>query len=80
MSTLTSTISNRTTDISPVDALWVLIQGQSKAVRKALIKRLLEEDQSTKAQQAMLKDSLSRAFEELHTGNVKHNARNLFAK
>jgi hypothetical protein len=36
-------------DISPVDALWVLIQGQSKAVRKALTIRLIEDEQTAKA-------------------------------
>ena len=81
MNTLTPTISNPTTDISPVDALWVLIQGQTKTVRKALAKRLLEEEQSTtKAQEVMVKDSLSRAFGELHSGQAKHNARDLFKK
>jgi hypothetical protein len=30
-------------DISPVDALWVLIQGQTKAVRAALTERLVEQ-------------------------------------
>lgn len=81
MNTLTPTISNPATDISPVDALWVLIQGQTKTVRKALAKRLLEEEQSAiKAQKAMVKDSLSRAFDELHSGQAKHNARDLFKK
>lgn len=28
-------------DVSPVDALWTLIQGQTKAVREALTKRLV---------------------------------------
>ena len=36
MNTLTPTISNPTTDISPVDALWVLIQGQTRIVRNTL--------------------------------------------
>lgn len=81
MNTLNPPISNPATDISPVDALWVLIQGQTKTVRKALAKRLLEEELSTtKAQKAMVKDSLSRAFDELHSGQVKHNARDLFKK
>lgn len=37
-------------EISAVDALWVLIQKQTKSVRKALVKRLLEEEQTTQAQ------------------------------
>lgn len=81
MNTLTPTISNPATDISPVDALWVLIQGQTKTVRRALVKRILEEEQSTaKAQQVMVKESLSRAYDELHSGQAKHNARELFKK
>ena len=36
-------------EVSPVDALWTLIQGQTKAVRDALIKRLLEQEKATVA-------------------------------
>lgn len=80
MNTVTPSISNRMTEISPVDALWVLIQSQTKTVRKALTKRLLEEDSAVRAQQKMVKKSLTKAFEELHAGLVKHDARNLFAE
>ena len=80
MNTISPSISNHMTDISPVDALWVLIQSQTKAVRKALAKKLLEEDSAAKSQQTMVKKSLTKAFEELHTGQVKHDARNLFAE
>jgi hypothetical protein len=31
------------TGISPVDALWTIIQGQSESVRAALVKRLNEQ-------------------------------------
>ena len=77
-----TTIPPHTQDISTVDALWVLIQNQSKSVRKALVKRILDEheQQRTLAQQQMLKDSLNRAFDELHSGRVHHNARDLFKK
>ena len=33
-------------EVSPVDALWVLIQGQTKAVRTALTKRLIEQQKA----------------------------------
>lgn len=66
--------------INTVDALWVLIQGQTKAVKKVLMERLIAEQDKTKVQKAMLKDSLTRAFDELHTGNVRHDARNMFKK
>ena len=68
------------TEISTVDALWVLIQGQTKAVRKALTERLLADQEKTKSQQKMVRDSMTRAFDELHSGKVHHDARNLFSK
>ena len=79
METITTTTSSQT-EISAVDALWALIQRQTKAVRKELTQRLLAEQDSTKAQQKMVKESLTRAFNQLHTGKVNHDARNLFAE
>ena len=70
--------SPNTAEISTVDALWVLIQNQTKAVRKALTQRLIAEQDKTKFQQRMVKESLERAFDELHAGKVHHDARNLF--
>ena len=68
-----------TAEISPVDALWVIIQSQSKAVRKALTRRLIEEEQRTKSkQEALVKDTLTRAFGELHAGKVYDDARSMF--
>ena len=100
-----ATIPPQTTEISTVDALWVLIQGQTKAVRKALTERLIAEQDKTaikraqtktgfqsveseqtrallktKVQKAMVKESLTRAFDELHSGKVHHDAHKLFAK
>ena len=77
-----TTIPPQSQDISTVDALWALIQNQTKSVRKALVKRILDdhEQQRTLAQQKMVKDSLTRAFDELHSGKVHHNARDLFKK
>ena len=77
-----TTIPQKSQDISTVDALWVLIQNQTKSVRKALVKRILDdhEQQRTLAQQKMVKDSLTRAFDELHSGKIRHNARDLFKK
>lgn len=34
----------------------------------------------TEAQQQMVKDSMTRAFDELHSGQAKHDARKLFKK
>ena len=75
-----TTVLKPQTEIATVDALWALIQTQSKAVRKELALRLLSEQQSKRVQQKMVEESLSRAFEELHAGKVNHDARNLFAK
>ena len=77
MNTIAPTISSSMTDVSLVDALWTLIQSQTKSVRKALAKRILEEN-TTKAQQKMVKESLTKAIEELHAGKSKHNACTLF--
>ena len=75
-----TTISPQTTEMSTVDALWVLIQGQTKAVRKALMERLIAEHDKTTVQKAMVKDSLTKAFDELHSGKACHDARSLFKK
>ena len=38
------------------------------------------EQNKTKRQKAMVKESLTRAFDELHSGNAHHNARELFVE
>ena len=40
-------------EVSPVDALWTLIQGQTKAVRTALTKRLVEQEKAALATKAI---------------------------
>ena len=77
-----STVNTQSSEISTVDALWTLIQNQTKAVRTALAKRILADQvrQKRKAQEQMVKDSLTRAFDQLHSGKVHHDARKLFAK
>ena len=75
-----TTIPSKTSEMTTVDALWVLIQSQTKAVRKALTERLLAEQDKTKVQKTMVRESLTRAFDELHSGKVHHDARKLFAE
>ncbi len=75
-----TTIPSQTSEMTTVDALWVLIQSQTKAVRKALTERLLAEQDKTKVQKTMVRESLTRAFDELHSGKVHHDARKLFAE
>ena len=74
--------SNYQSNISPIDALWALYQSQTKRVRKAFRQRIIaeENEDNANAQNAMLKDSMTRAFDELHSGLAKHDARKLFAK
>lgn len=57
-----------TAEISPVDALWTLIQGQTQSVKDALYKRMEEADRQRKAcqQQQFVRESLTRAFSELN--------------
>ena len=75
-----TTIPSQTSEMTTVDALWVLIQSQTKAVRKALTERLLAEQDKTKVQKTMVRESLTRAFDELHSGRVHHDACKLFAE
>ena len=77
---MSTTVTQQPQTISTVDALWTLIQSQTKSVRKALIKRLLAEQDKTIAQQQMVEESLTRAFDELHSGKAHHDARNLFKR
>ena len=75
-----TTVQPQKDEMTTLEALWVIIQSQSKSVRKALTERLLSEYKKTEAQQQMVKESLTRAFDELHSGKVHHDARNLFKK
>lgn len=60
-----------TTSVHPntaaIDAVWYIIQSQSAAVRKAITKRLLdaEKEARTRRQQKMVKESLTRALDEV---------------
>ena len=75
-----SAVQNQNGGISTVDALWTLIQSQTKTVREALAKRFIEEDVLTETQQQMVRRSLTKAFEELYSGEVKKDGRTLFVK
>ena len=75
-----SAVQNQNGGISTVDALWTLIQSQTKTVREAVAKRFIEEDVLTETQQQMVRRSLTKAFEELYSGEVKKDARTLFVK
>ena len=73
-----ATIPHQVTEINIVDALWTLIQQQKKSVRKALIEKLVAEDEDTRSQQELVRKSMTKAFEELQSGQAKPNARQLF--
>lgn len=69
-------------DISPVDALWRIIQTQSSSVRKALMEKLLAEQKAMETieqQEQIVRESLLTAFDELDSGMAKPDARSLFA-
>lgn len=54
--------------MSQVDALWTLIQGQRKAVRQALVKRIIESDAEeveTARQKARVRMSIERGWSEV---------------
>ena len=63
--------------MSTIDALWTLIQNQPKAIRKALVQRIVKSDidAETYRQQQMMKKSLDRAFAEL--AEVKRTGKQL---
>lgn len=75
-----ATIATYQPTVSPVDALWALYQSQTKKVRDAFRMRVVAEKEElvTKRQQAMVKESLTRAFEELRSGKVHQDAYKLF--
>ena len=59
-STIMVTTTYPHAEVSPVDALWTLIQGQTKAVRAALTKRLVEQERAAMA--AKLKAADAKQF------------------
>ncbi|MBP5369204.1 MAG: hypothetical protein J6Y24_11885 [Bacteroidales bacterium] len=71
-------------ETSLVDVLWNLYILQNDKVKEAFrmlldTKEISESnDEITKNQQKMVKESFTRAYDELVSGKVKHNARNLF--
>lgn len=75
-----TTVNPQPAEISTLDALWALYLSQSKKVRQALAKRILAEhkQRQTQAQQQMVRESLTRAFDDFHVGKVHHDARKLF--
>lgn len=70
--------------VTPLEALWALFKSQPKPVRKAFVKKLIEEDveSATLRQQLEVKQSLTQAFRELKAAEKSNselpNARDLF--
>ena len=56
--------------------------GSEEAIKPFLELRINQglQEEVVKAQQQMVKDSLVRAFDELHSGKAHHDARKLFTK
>lgn len=63
-----------TTNISPADALWTLIQGQTQSVKDALYQRMKEANNQrlTLQQQQYVSKSLKRAFAELEEARTSN--------
>ena len=63
-----------TTNISPADALWTLIQGQPQSVKDALYQRMKEANRQrqTSQQQQYVSKSLKRAFAELEEARTSN--------
>ena len=59
METVPTPNINKSGKVSVTDALWSLIEGQSKSTRRALTERLLAEDIEL-AEQLLLKASIER--------------------
>lgn len=68
--------------ISPVDALWALYRSLPKKLRKEFRQRIKAEDELTIRQKEMVKESLTRALNELemaqHGGKQLKDAKTLF--
>lgn len=60
-------LTKQQAEANAIDAVWYIIQSQSAAVRKAITQRLIEAETEAKKkrQQKMVKDSLTRAFDEV---------------
>lgn len=59
--------------ISPVDALWSLIQSQKKSVRRALMKRMIEDDaeiMNAEYQKRQIHHSLKQGWKEVQEAMV----------
>ena len=73
-----------TLNISSTDALWALIQSQTKSVREALYRRMIESenDKKTLRQQEYVRKSLKKALDELKEAKASNqnlpDARSLF--
>ena len=49
----TATLTPQARDISPVDAIWTIIQSQTKAVKQAIFLRVEAEQRQAKARKAI---------------------------
>ncbi len=76
--TVAANISLSTNEKSLVEVLWNLYVLQNLNVRTAFRQKLESEAIEENESQKDVKDSFTRAYNELRAGEVKHNARNLF--
>ena len=76
--TATANISLSSNEKSLVEVLWNLYILQSVSVRTAFRQKIENEAIKETESQKDVKESFTRAYNELRAGDVKHNARNLF--
>ena len=69
-----STIDTKAKEMTTVDALWVLIQSQSKRVRNALTKRLLAEQNKSKVEDITKTAGYKEAMDDIKHGRVTEYA------
>ena len=65
-----ATINLSEQPISTIDALWTLIQSQKLSVRKALLKRFMEDEiyaDETSRQQAYICNTIEKGWKEVKT-------------
>lgn len=72
------TLANYMSEKFPINAKMTPAPVADDAV--GVPTRFLAEQAQHNAQQQMVKDSMTRAFDELHSSHVKHDARMLFKK
>ena len=73
-----ATLQISNTQVSPLDALWALFKSQPKKVRKAFVRRLLEEETTDNLKDDVVKHikAIREGKEETYSFNSLEEAKN----